>query len=75
MTDRSIVEITTEFIKLDQFLKFVGLVGSGTDAKLIIQSEEVLVNGEPCMQRGKKLRDGDTVDVGDEGFQIQAKGS
>lgn len=55
------VKITTEFIKLDALLKFASLVGSGGEAKMLIQNGEVLVNGEICTMRGKKIRSGDTV--------------
>ncbi|MBQ6946124.1 MAG: S4 domain-containing protein YaaA [Ruminococcus sp.] len=62
------IKITTEFIKLDALLKFASLVGSGGEAKMLIQDEQVLVNGEVCTMRGKKIRPGDTVKVigGDE---------
>lgn len=65
------IEIHTEFIKLDAFLKFAGCVGTGGEAKNIIQEEKVLVNGEVCTMRGKKLRDGDTVRFGNEELQIR----
>ena len=55
------VTITTEFIKLQDLLKYVGLVETGGEAKERIQAGEALVNGEPCLQRGKKLRPGDEV--------------
>ena len=55
------VMITTEFIKLQDFLKFVNAVGSGGMAKNLIQEGEVQVNGEVCTMRGKKLRPGDVV--------------
>ena len=55
------VTITTEFIKLQDLLKFAGLVETGGEAKERIQAGEALVNGEPCLQRGKKLRPGDLV--------------
>ena len=55
------VTISTEFIKLDALLKFAGLVNSGGEAKTLIQEGDVLVNGEVCTMRGKKLRPGDTV--------------
>lgn len=57
------IKINTEYIKLDQFLKLSEMVMSGGEAKVLIMSEEVLVNGEVCTQRGKKLRSGDTVEV------------
>lgn len=58
------VKITTEFIKLDAFLKFSGVCMTGGEAKLTIQDGDVVVNGEPCSMRGKKLRPGDVVEVG-----------
>ena len=57
------VNITTEFIKLDALLKFASLVGSGGEAKMLIQDGQVKVNGEVCTMRGKKIRSGDTVSV------------
>lgn len=58
-------KISTEFIKLEGLLKFSGAVGTGGEAKDLIQSGEVKVNGEVCTQRGKKLRPGDFVRLGD----------
>ncbi len=55
------VEITTEFIKLESFLKLCNAVSSGGMAKNFILNEEVTVNGEVCTMRGKKLRGGDRV--------------
>ena len=55
------VMITTEFIKLQDLLKFAGLVETGGEAKERIQAGEVQVNGESCTQRGKKIRPGDRV--------------
>ena len=49
-----------EFIKLGQALKAVNMVGSGVEAKIVIQNGEVQVNGEVDTRRGKKLYDGDT---------------
>ena len=57
------VKITTEFIKLDALLKFEGLAGTGGEAKERIQDGEVLVNGETCTMRGRKIRPGDTVSL------------
>ena len=59
--ERNTISITTEFIKLDALLKLANLVGSGGEAKLRIQEGEVLVNGQPCTMRGKKIRPGDQV--------------
>ena len=55
------IEIHTEFIKLQDLLKFENLVESGGEAKERIQAGEVRVNGEVCTQRGKKIRPGDKV--------------
>ncbi len=55
--------IKTEYIKLDQLLKFTAVAESGADAKDMVLSDMVLVNGEPCAMRGKKIREGDTVTV------------
>lgn len=57
------IKISTEFIKLDALLKFASLVGTGGEAKARIQDGEVLVNGEVCTMRGKKIRPGDTVSI------------
>ena len=57
------VNIRTEFIKLQDLLKFAGAVETGGDAKLIIQEGRVTVNGERCTMRGKKLRPGDRAAI------------
>ena len=65
------IKINTEFIKLDALLKFASLVNSGGEAKQLIQNGEVLVNGEVCTMRGKKIRPGDTVTIiGGEGVTV-----
>ena len=56
--------ITTEFIKLQDLLKFANLVSTGGEAKIIIPEGEVKVNGEVCTMRGKKIRPGDVVELG-----------
>lgn len=56
-----VITIQTEFIKLDAFLKFAGAVGTGGEAKLRIADGAAAVNGQICLQRGKKLRAGDRV--------------
>ncbi len=57
----NIVKIDTEYIKLQDLLKFSGIVLSGGEAKFAIQNGEVTLNGEVCTMRGKKLRAGDSV--------------
>lgn len=55
------VPISTEFIKLQDLLKWTGAAQTGGHAKILIQEGLVTVNGEVCLMRGKKLRPGDTV--------------
>lgn len=59
-----IIKIETEFIRLDSLLKLAGWVDTGGQAKFLIQNGEVAVNGEPCTQRGKKMRPGDRASYG-----------
>ena len=59
------IPIHTEFIKLDQLLKFAGVAETGGRGKELVQAGEVLVNGEQCLMRGKKIRAGDTVTLDD----------
>ena len=59
--DMETIQINTDFIKLDAFLKFAALVGTGGEAKMVIADGMVKVNGETCTMRGKKLRAGDEV--------------
>ena len=63
--------ITTEYIKLQDAMKFANIVMSGGEAKTLIQEEQVKVNGEVCTMRGKKLREGDTFSF--EGLTFQIK--
>ena len=51
--------ITTEYIKLQDALKYANVVYSGGEAKQLILESQVQVNGEVCTMRGKKLRPGD----------------
>ena len=57
-----IIQITTEYIKLQDLLKLADAVATGGEAKIRVQEGEVQVNGQPCTQRGKKIRPGDRVD-------------
>ena len=65
------ITIHTEAIKLQDLLKFSGVVGTGGEAKILIQEGEVLVNGQVCTMRGKKLRSGDVVLLGDVEIVVQ----
>lgn len=55
--------IKTEYIKLDQLLKFAGIAESGGHSKEIIAEGVVFVNGEVCLMRGKKVKNGDIVSI------------
>ena len=71
--DNSIpLEITTEFIKLQDAMKYGNAVGTGGEAKALIQDGQVAVNGEVCTMRGKKLYPGDKFCFMDQTFQICA---
>lgn len=66
------VIIETEFIKLDQFLKFIGVAQTGGEAKFLISEENVKINGVIATERGKKLHKGDVVDILNVGkFEIE----
>lgn len=68
------ININTPFIKLDQFLKLTNLCGSGGEAKEIIQSGKVFVNGEKEDRRGKKLTDGDMVRFQNSDYLVRQDG-
>ena len=58
-TEETVIEIRDENIRLGQALKKACLVQSGADAKAVIRDGFVLVNGDVCTERGRKLRNGD----------------
>ena len=62
--------IHTEFIKLQDAMKYANIVYSGGEAKQLILEEQVLVNGEVCTMRGKKLRPGDKFTFMDQTYLI-----
>ena len=67
------IGIKTEFIKLDSLLKYAGLCMTGGEAKTLIEEGMVLFNGEVCTMRGKKVRPGDEVALGDTLLKITDK--
>lgn len=67
------LEITTEYIKLQDAMKLANLVGSGGEAKVLIQEGQVTVNGEVCAMRGKKLRPGDSFTFQGQTILVTAK--
>ena len=64
--------IHTEFIKLQDAMKYANMVYSGGEAKQLILDGQVKVNGETCTMRGKKLHPGDTFSFMDSSFLITA---
>lgn len=58
-------------IKLDQFLKWMGVAQTGGEAKMMIQAGAVLVNGAVETRRGRKLSPGDTVEIDDKIYRVQ----
>ena len=64
------IAIRTDFIKLDQALKFCGIAETGGHAKELVEKGAVRVNGETCLSRGKKLCAGDTFEYRDVRFVI-----
>ena len=64
-----IIKLRDDYIKLGQAIKAANLVGSGVEAKFVIQDGLVKVNGQVELQRGKKLVDGDIVEF--EGYIIK----
>lgn len=66
------IHLKEDFIKLGQVLKAAGLVDSGVEAKLVILDEQVKVNGQIEVQRGKKLYPGDVVEFDGEIVKIEA---
>jgi ribosome-associated protein len=64
------ITVNTEIIKLDAFLKWAGAVSLGSEAKILIQGGQVKLNGEIEIQRGKKLKKGDIIELNGESYRI-----
>ena len=60
------------YIKLDQFLKWVGAADTGGQAKVMVQEGQIQVNGEPETRRGRKLRQGDKVQFNQQSWTVEA---
>ena len=67
------ISIHTEYIKLQDAMKLANIVYSGGEAKAMIQEGAVLVNGEECTMRGKKLHDGDSFTFDGQTYRITAQ--
>lgn len=65
-----VIRIETEYIKLQDLLKFAAAVSTGGEAKILIQEGDVTVNGEVCTMRGKKIRPGDDIALRDEHYTV-----
>ena len=64
------VKIKSEYITLGQFLKFVGIISNGCEAKFYLAENEVYVNDELDTRRGKKLYPGDIVKTNNQTFKV-----
>lgn len=73
MKTKFFLNSTKNFIKLGDLLKILGEAESGGYAKALIQNKNVKVNGEVCLQRGKKLKNGDIVEVGSNFYEVEEK--
>ncbi|MGN0442428.1 MAG: RNA-binding S4 domain-containing protein [Acutalibacteraceae bacterium] len=67
------IYIDQEYIKLDSLLKFGGIAETGGQAKLLVQDGLVLLNGEVCTQRGRKIKDGDKVQFEEKILEVLRK--
>jgi ribosome-associated protein len=64
------IPIRGDVIRLGELLKLAGVVGTGGEAKALLASAPVSVNGEPESRRGRQLHPGDEVRVGDEALRV-----
>ena len=70
MVEEIVLREGDEFIKLGQLLKKARVVGYGSDAKMLIESGEILVNGEVELRRGRKCYPGDEIKLEDSVFKV-----
>ncbi|MDY0023575.1 MAG: S4 domain-containing protein YaaA [Candidatus Izemoplasmatales bacterium] len=64
------VKIKTEYITLGQLIKFLSLVGSGGEVKFFLMENNILLNGEPELRRGKKIYPEDIIQINKESYRI-----
>ncbi len=67
------VAISSEYITLGQFLKFVRIIEEGGMAKVYLKAHKVLINGEEDNRRGRKLRPGDSLTLEEGTYLIKSK--
>ncbi|MCR8612886.1 MAG: RNA-binding S4 domain-containing protein [Mycoplasma sp.] len=65
------IKITNESIKLGQFLKVLGLIQSGGEARIFLQENNIFVNGNPTDTRGTRIKVGDLIQINEESFEIE----
>ena len=68
-----IIAINSDYITLGQFLKFADIIESGGEAKMFLQNNEVYINDELDCRRGRKLRDGDKIEINNRVYEIKQK--
>jgi len=66
-----IYELKEEYIELFKLIKFLDLVDSGADAKMIVADAHVKRNGEIEMRKRAKIRKGDVIEIGDVKIEVQ----
>jgi len=64
-------KITSEYITLGQFLKFVGIIDCGSYAKQFLLENDVLINNELDQRRGRKIYPGDVVEVDGKRYEVE----
>lgn len=64
------VKITSKYITLGQFLKYVGIIGNGCEAKIYLANNEAYINNELDVRRGRKIYPGDVVKVDNQTFKV-----
>lgn len=65
------IKINSEFITLGQFLKFADIIQSGGEAKFFLSQNTILINGIEDNRRGRKLRQGDEIEIGGNTYSIK----
>ena len=67
------IQIREDTIRLGQLLKLAGIVDSGSEVKLLLADRPAIVNGEPEARRGRQLRSGDTVTIGEDALRVAGR--
>ncbi len=64
------VKITSEYITLGQFLKYVGIIGNGCEAKIYLAENDAYINDALDTRRGRKIYPGDVVRVNNQTYKV-----